>query len=571
MLKELRIRNFALVEDAALQLGGGMSAFTGETGAGKSLLLDAISLLLGSKARSDLVRSGARSAEVEGVFDLSLDLAKREGAARQGFEVDAEEGFRLLVRREISSEDVGKNRIWIQGRSATRAQLQHLLGDWVEVSGQHEFLRLNREDFFLNLIDQYAALKEDREAFADLYRQHREVEAEIQSITLSESQRLARIDYLQFQVEELEKAGVGPHSQDEEEKLVALRARLGSVEKIRSLCENAQIQFQGLESGDTVQFGILDLVQNLLRDLRPVANLDEEFQKLVSDLEQLLESASLIQERFDRMLCSLDADPEALENAELKLSSLTRLKRKYAMEAAQLSAFLEECREELKRLEAPGTLVQALNEKRTALFKNLLARAQKLHAARLEAAARLEKIWLKDLEKLGMKKARLKINVTELEELRPSGRDRVETYFSANPGESPKPLGKVASGGELSRLLLSLKSLVAGRAEVGVYLFDEVDAGIGGETAHAVGARLRLISKNNQVLVVTHLAQVAVAAHEQFRIEKRVEKNRTLTLVEKLSVKERPQEIARMLGGTESRAAQQLAKELLGRVELDAR
>ncbi len=565
MLSELRIRNFALVEDATLSLDTGMSAFTGETGAGKSLLLDAISLLLGSKARSDLVRHGARSAEVEGVFDLSRDLGKREWAQAMGFEVDPNEGSQLIVRRELSSEDVGKNRIWIQGKAATRAQLQKLLGDWVEVSGQHEFLRLHREDFFLKLIDQYAVLEDEVDSFKLVFEEYRSLQTQLEERLREESDRFKRTDYLRFQIEELERAGVGPNSREDEEKLMALRNRLGSVEKIRALCRQALLQLEGSESDENPQAGIYTLFQALSRELRPFTALDPDFERLLQEVEAVLESAQNIGERFSKISQDLDADPEALESAELKLSALKRLKRKYALETESLTELLLSSQSELLALENSHSTVEVLEARQGALDMELKQRATRLHGKRTEAALSLQKTWLKDLETLGMKKARLEIHVEKTAEFKSSGSTKAEAFFSANPGELPKSLAKVASGGELSRLLLSLKSLVAGRSEVGVYLFDEVDAGIGGETAHAVGARLRMISIDNQVLVVTHLAQVAAAAHAQFKIEKRIEKGRTKTFVQKLNSKDRPQELARMLGGSESKAARNLARELLQR------
>ncbi len=563
MLTELRIRNFALVEDGALQFKDGMTAFTGETGAGKSLLLDAITLLLGAKARSDLVRSGAKSAEVEGVFDLSHDALKRKLASDLGFEVDVDEGSCLLIRREISSEEVGKNRIWIQGRSATRAQLQSLLGDWVEVSGQHEFLRLNREDFVLGLVDQYGGLKNDAKQFAGLYASFVESAKQLESIQMDESTRHSKIDYLRFQVEELERAGIGPESAQEEEKLIALRSRLGSLEKIRGACEFARHQLEGLEDTDTAQQGILNLVQNLSRELRPFATLDAEFVRLLESVDQLQSSALELSGLVNDMSTSLEADPEALENAESRLSLLNRIKRKYALDLQGLLALLETSRTELAQLSSPEKRLEEMRTKHEKLKSELNTQAQKLHTHRSHAASAIQNAWQKDLAVLGMKHAKLKLDVKTCEELRPTGLTKIEALFSANPGEGLKPLAKVASGGELSRILLALKHIIAGRSEIGVYLFDEVDAGIGGETAHAVGARLRAISNDNQVLVVTHLAQVAASAHEQFRIEKRIEKGRMRTFVEHLSVKDRSGEIARMLGGTESKAAQSLAKELL--------
>lgn len=564
MLSELRIRNFALVEDATLNFEEGMTAFTGETGAGKSLLLDAITLLLGAKARSDLVRSGSKIAEVEGVFDLSKDPAKRKLAQQAGVALEEDEGYRLLVRREISAEDMGRNRVWIQGRASTRGQLQELLGDWVEVSGQHEFLKLNREEFVLATLDQFAGLRAEVATYGEHYTQYQDTLAHYENFARAESTRQSKLDFLRFQIDELERAGITHESSQEEERLVMLRARLGSVEKISQACATSQALLETSFDGEgPAQLGIVTQVQTLSRELRPFAALDEEFGRLLESVDRLQDSALEVKELVDEIFTSLEADPEALENAESRLSLLNRLKRKYNTDTAGLSLLLESSRDEWEKLNGgqsdPEELKKILEKK----AEQVRRKARTLHEKRVEAAKLLQKAWQKDLAALGMKQAQLRIELDIAETLRPSGVTLAHALFSANPGETLRPLGKVASGGELSRLLLSLKNIVSGRAEVGVYLFDEVDAGIGGETAHAVGARLRSIAQDNQVLVVTHLAQVAASGHQQFRIEKRFEKDRVRTYIDVLSRKERTLEIARMLGMSNSRSAQSLAHELL--------
>jgi len=565
MLRELRIRNFAIVEDADLELKKGMTAFTGETGAGKSLLLDAITVLLGAKARGELVRSGAKSAEVEGVFDLSKDLAKRTLASELGFEIDADDGFRLIVRREIAANDPSRNRIWIQGRSVTRAQLQALLGDWVEVSGQHEFLKLNREDFVLALIDQYGGLKEEARAFGGSYSQLLALRKELEALETFEGNREARTDFLRYQMEELEKAGISAESHTEEEKLNALRSRLGNLGKIRNALDVATLCLEGTEGDDqaTGTRGIVSLFQTMARELRPFQTLDEGFAKLLSGLEMAETSVLELRETIREILISLEADPEALELAESRLSLMNRLKRKYHRDLPGLFDLLGESRRELEGLAGGDARRDRTREEVRTREEKLFKQARTLHGRREDAASTLTGKWQKDLAFLGMKNARLQLALSLLVELSPRGLTKVEALFSANPGETLKSISKVASGGELSRILLSLKHIISGRSEVGVYLFDEVDAGIGGETAHAVGERLRRIAEDNQVLVVTHLAQVAAKAHEQIRIEKRSEKGRVTTVAERLTAVEREKEVARMLGATGSQAALKLARELL--------
>ncbi len=566
MLCELRVKNFAIVEDGAIVLSKGMSAFTGETGAGKSLLLNAITLLLGAKARADLVRSGAQSAEVEGVFDLSRDAEKRALAAELGFEVDLDEGAMLLVRREISASEPSKNRVWVQGRSATRSQLQELLGNWVEVSGQHEFLRLGREDYVLNIVDDFGCLKAELLDYQERYKQWKKIQTELEDTLEAEKNRAARLDYLRFQVEELERAGIHPGLKEEEEQLTALRTRLGSLEKIRLALANTQVFIEGAESSDgggSQQSGARALLDHSLKELRPFESMGQEFSSILKKLDEASQLSSEISSELNKIERGLELDPEKLESAETKLTLIKRLKRKYNVESDELSSLYENAKSELQKLERSEDRQKQLQDEVKRVFDVALGLAQRLHKRRVESAKALETQWQKDVRMLGMPNARFKIALQDSAELSLSGVSTTQALFSANAGEDLKSLGKVASGGELSRIMLALKNVVSGRSEVSVYLFDEVDAGIGGETAHRVGERLRSIAKNNQVLVVTHLAQVAAFAHEQFRIEKKTQAGRTRTSIEVLDAKERSGEIARMLGGSQSQAAKVLAKELL--------
>ena len=546
MLIELRVKNFAIVEDGVLNLGEGMTAFTGETGAGKSLLLDAVTLLLGAKARSDLVRSGSKSAEVEGVFDLSRDASKIALASQLGFEIEADEGSLLVVRREISSSDTAKNRVWIQGKSATRQQLQDLLRDWVEVSGQHEFLRLSKDDYNLSLIDQFGSLKGDVSDYQKVFEELRLAEGELEAQTMSEQERLARTEYLRFQVEELEKAGIHDDAAGEEEGLVQLRVRLGSLEKIRAALATARARLDGGESDD---LGVVSGLSQAGREIRSLANIGDEFRTLGDEFEKAQTQISELSYSINKLLGALDADPDALENAESRISNWNRLKRKYAADTAGLAQLLKSAKAEFARLEGGESHLATLRTKIEKLRKSAFSRAEKLSDRRKKSASELQKLWKRELGFLGMKSAEIIVGLETSDDLSTSGMDRAQVLFSGNPGESPKPLGKVASGGELSRIMLSVKHLIAGRSEIGVYLFDEVDAGIGGETAQVVGNRLRKLAGDNQVIVVTHLAQVAASAHTQFHIFKSTDKGRTRTVIEELGDKQRPQEIARMLGG----------------------
>ncbi|MEO5669036.1 MAG: DNA repair protein RecN [Bdellovibrionota bacterium] len=566
MLVELRVKNFAIVEDGTLEFSQGMTAFTGETGAGKSLLFDAITLLLGAKAKSDLVRTGCTNAEVEGVFNLAHAPDQRQRLEDLGFEIDPSDGSLLLVRREFSASDVSKNRIWIQGMAATRKQLQEVLGDLVEISGQHEFLKLGREDFLLALVDQYGGLKADVLDFEKLFSQTQTLKAELRGIEERVGQRDTRIDFLKFQIEEFEKAGITPGLEESEREWVALRNRLGSLEKLRLALEKSIVAFDGSEgSGDTSIPGALAEISLVGRELRAFENVGSEFKTLLEGAEDLQSRAEDLSYRLRQALSSLEADPQALDEAETRLSHVTRLKRKYAVDTEALVALMRDYQAEIVRLDRSEENIAELRERVATAAKRLGECAMKLHERRQKAATEMQKLWERDIRLLGMPQAELKVEAEKLAEERSRGCTRIQVLFSANPGERLSPVGKVASGGELSRIMLALKNIVAGRSEVGVYLFDEVDAGIGGETAQRVAERLQHIARDNQVLVVTHLASIAAYATSQFLIAKETLKGRTRTQIRALSATERPREVARMLGESQSKAALQLAEELLAR------
>jgi len=563
MLVDLRVKNFAIVEDGTLNFSKGMMAFTGETGAGKSLLFDAITLLLGAKAKSDLVRTGATNAEVEGVFDLSAAPEQLQRLESLGFDVDPADGALLMVRREFSSSDVSKNRIWIQGLSATRKQLQEVLGDLVEISGQHEFLKLGREDVILGLVDQYGGLKQDVEDFGDLFAQYDSIRDELEGLEKNEGHKEARRDFLKFQIEELEKSGIRPGLAENEKEWTALRTRLGSVEKIRVGLEKSLRALDGEEASEDAPASALSALALLTRELRVFESFGEDFKNYSDSAEELLSRAQDLS--FQLRACSekLDADPAALDEAETRLSHLQRLKRKYSVETDGLIDMLDSFKLEFSKLDNSEENLTRVRKSYLEIQKRVRARALELHVRRQKATEEMQKLWQKDIRLLGMPQALLKFEVTQHEEPQTRGMTRIQALFSANAGERLQPVGKVASGGELSRIMLALKNIVAGRSEVGVYLFDEVDAGIGGETAQRVAERLKTISRDNQVLVVTHLASIASFADSQFLIAKETHKGRTRTHIAPLSDKERPLEIARMLGESSSKAALQLANEML--------
>lgn len=559
MIAQIRVSNFAIVEDGTIHLDPGMTCFTGETGAGKTLLLEAIGLLLGSKASSELVKTNAEFAEVEGIFDLHEQPQRLKMLEDMGF--DNEESTDLIIRREIAGSNAKKNRIWIQGRIATRRQLQEILGDWIEVSGQHEFLKLANAEYLLHTLDQFAGLKEDVNQFATDYESYLQSKNELKRLSSLQFEHESRLDFLKFQLDELNKAGISEELPNQEAELLEMRNRLGSVEKILEITSKGLQLLEG--NADESANGALPQVQNLVRELRALEKLGSDFSNLLKMGE---ESETLLRElarEITRVATSTEADPETLEAAEEKLSQLSRLKRKHQKETLGLVQLRQDLVNQLRDLESSETRIEQIKKQLLSQERNLENLAQKLFERRKEAAKIFQKKWQVGVQELGISHAILEFQIQRDDHLNEKGGIVLDVLFSANPGTKPLPLARIASGGELSRLLLALKHLVAGKSEVGVYLFDEVDTGIGGKTAQIVGERLRLISKSNQVLVVSHLAQIAACANHHFSIEKSLKNGRMQTKIQKLNSKERTLELARMLGDPDSSSAQKLAREMM--------
>jgi DNA repair protein RecN (Recombination protein N) len=563
MLVDLRVRNFAIVEDGAFSFAPSLSVFSGETGAGKSLLLDAITLLLGVRGGSEMVRSGADVAEVEGVFDLGRFPEQLERLAAVGFPVE-EDSTLLVVRRQLSPQEKSKNRIWIQGKSATRSELQEVLGDLVEISGQHEFLRLGREDYVLGVIDQFVGNATTLEAYQKAFGRFGVLEKEVETLRKIAVDREDRLGFLKFQIEEFEKAGVDAQLLQQENELLAQRNRLGNIEKLRLAGDGVLTSFSGSEDSA----GICSLLTKALQEIRGFRECGRDFEELLERCESLAVLANDLKGDFARYLDSLELDPEALESAESRISALNRLKRKHSKTSEELLGLLQLWKDEVAKLENFDLDLERLEKELHEQKSELIVLGDALHQLRSQFAAKLAKAWQKDLAQLGMKDAQLILTVEKLEEFRSTGMSKVGALFSANLGEDPKPLTKIASGGELSRIMLSLKSIVSGRPEVGVYLFDEVDAGIGGATAHLVAERLKALSAQHQVLVVTHLGSIAAAASSHWSVQKISRAGKTKTVVTPLFAKDRILEIARMLGGdSDSPEARKLAEKLIQKYE----
>lgn len=545
MLKSLRLKNIAVISSLEIEFGAGLNVLTGETGSGKSIIVDSLNLLMGTRASAELIRTGADSASVEALFDVSYGRELGELLERAGIPCE-EEG--LIIKREISAS--GKNKTFINNAMATLSVLRELGPRLVDIHGQHEGELLLDPSTHLRLLDLYGDNARAAEELADCYRRLRELDAKLSSLEIEEQERLRRIDLLAYQARELEQAAL---SEEEEAKLEAERLILQNAERLFTLAAEAYELLYNSEGA------VLELLRKARRRVEELAAFDQKFQAHTVQLETaalaLEDLAYALRDYSD----SMDFSPERLDSIEKRLSEIERLKRKYGRSVAEVLAYYRRVREELNDLEQRKERADEL-EKELAREKELyLKLAMSLSDKRKEDAEKLAKEVRRAMAQLAMPDAKFSVRFLAAAG-QPGGRipsnftarglERIEFMVSTNRGEELKSLARVASGGELSRLMLALKSIVAGDDQDKTLIFDEVDSGIGGRTAEVVGRKLRELASRNQVICVTHLPQIASFANWHCYVYKETRGGRTETFVEKLEGKRRVEEIARMLGGS---------------------
>ena len=555
MLLELRIENLLLIERAELRPGPGLSAITGETGAGKTVLAHALDLLLGGRARSGIVRPGAREAYVEGVFELPADLLDEPDLADVRERIE-EEPAEIVLARRVSAE--GRTRAFVQGRSATAADLQAVGGRLVAFFGQHEHRRLTLASAQLDLLDGFCggAQLAARAELAAAHTRARETMRELEELRGRAGTRVRDLDLLAFEIEEIE--ALGP-SEEEKERLVAERERLRRVDALIAAA-GAGGEAIAPENGEG---GVAHLLAEAEVLAEAVSGVDPALDGFAQRLSALRLEADDLAGELRRYAGALEGDPGRLQEVEERLELYERLERKHGGSVKAVLEHSERCRAERERLER----AEVETERAEAALAEALARRDELAAAlgacRRKAGPRLAERVRAELNTLAMEGAQFDVRLEPREEIGPAGAERVELMLAPNPGVPPAPVREAASGGELSRVMLALMT-VAGLGETRTLVFDEVDAGIGGQTARAVGARLRALSTDKQVLCITHLPQIAALATSHFRIEKSAAERTALTTVEALEGEGVVRELMRMLGAHDSdRGARRHAEELL--------
>ncbi len=549
MLQELRIRNFAIIDDLHIQFSDGLTILSGETGAGKSIIVNAVNLLLGSRASAGLIRSGAETAELEALFAFSADSPILDLLADHGFD----SADSLLIRRIISQNE--RHRIYINDRLATTQLLQTVTENLASISGQHAHQRLLKEDQQLLILDRFGGLVPLR---TEVYRCYHEIVpaiTKLKELNRKKSRQDEHLELLRFQKKEIEDAAIIP---EEDRSLELEKNRLKNSETLY------QVVFDGIETLYSSQGAVMEHIAGVKKQLEKISLVDPELlgaAKGITEVSFLLED---LVEKLRSYLKTVSFDEKRLEEVESRLDRLQKLKRKYGGSLEEVASHLEKIQAELSEIENLSEKIKTTESEIERHYHQLTESSRQLSQKRGVAARKLTQLIEKELADLKMGNTRFEVSIrkTPPEDqadphlvlkdavISETGIDRVTFMIAPNVGEQLKPLANIASGGELSRVVLALKAIQAATDSVESIIFDEVDAGIGGGTAEVVGKKLAELARLHQVICITHLPQIAKFGTHHFRISKEVSSGRTITSIQPLDGEERVREIARMLGGT---------------------
>ena len=550
MLIELRIKDYAVIHDLTLELGSGLSALSGETGAGKSIIVGALSLLLGERAASDTVRTGAERAMVEAVFDVAT--YPKLGVQLDDLGIEAEDGL-LILRREVAA--VGRNRAWINESPTTARTVGELGRSLVDLHGQHEHQTLLRKDTQRHILDAFGEAEEDASAVEEAYEELGGLEAKLRELQDHRRELASRVDFLRFQMRELEEADV---QSGEEEALTEESGRLENSEEL--LGETTRIH----DELYSAEGALTDKVSGLAQTLARLKGWDPALEGPHEELQGAYHALAEVGRDLSDYVGGLRHDPGRLEEVRSRLDLIHSLKRKYGPTAEDVIASRDRVRAKLDEVEDGGWDEDTLAAEVDRTRSDLIAAAARLSEKRQAAATRLEEEVEALLPDLGLPAGTFKVQMDTLPEVESRGAESIEFLGSGNAGFPPSSLARVASGGELSRVMLTLKAILAQVDQVPTLVFDEIDAGIGGQVASLVAAKLKDVARYHQVFVVTHLPQLASQACSHLLVEKDEREGLAATAVRGLTGDARVREIARMLGGDpESETSQDHARELL--------
>lgn len=536
MLNSLFIENIAVIEKTEIELFSGLNILTGETGAGKSIVIDAINAILGKRTSRELIRNGAETATVYASFSDVNDIVKNK-LDENGYNLEDDE---LIISRTMSLS--GKNNCRINGRPANVSFLKELGLNLINIHGQHESYELFSPETHIKYIDNLADDTELINEYKEKYKEYKKFKKQLNDFLKSETNREQRIDVLSFQVEELENADIKP---GEIEQLNEERRILMNVEKVTSELRKAK---NTLDGGNSL--GVTDKLDDVVTSMQKASDLNPSLSELFNRINDLYYELQDCSNEISYSIDEIEENPYRLEEIEQRLDLLNKLSRKYGGDEEEILKFLDRAKSELNKLlkfDENANGLKALCDKSEAETKSL---ADKLSAVRKNTAEDFEEKVKKEMSFLDMPNVEIVVSM-ERRELSENGQDNVEILISANPGEVPKPVSKIASGGELSRMMLAIKTVLASTDLIDTLIFDEVDTGVSGSAAQKVGMKLKEVSESRQVICVTHQAQIAALADSHFLISKSVKDNRTYTDIKLLDYDGRLHELARILGGVE--------------------
>ncbi|HCE62570.1 MAG TPA: DNA repair protein RecN [Clostridiales bacterium] len=534
MLSVLHIENIAVIEQAEILFEGGFNVLTGETGAGKSIVIDAISAILGERTYRDVIRTGANRAFVSAIF---TNIPQYDWFSENQVEFDTQE---LQVQREIYAD--GRNVCRVNGRPVSVASLKKLGGRLINIHGQHDSQQLFDEENHLTYLDAFARDEQEFEAYQQAFSAMQSVQREIQKLSMDESEKLRLVETLQYQIEEIRAANL---VSGEEEQLKERRKVLQNAEKLSDALRMADEALYGGDSSD----GAAGLLSNAEHALSRVSAISADMQTLHQKISDLMYSVQDAADELRAMRDDLSYSEGELEEIEERLDAIHKLKRKYGASVEDVLAYLADSEQRLDEIEFASDRIETLKKREAELQKETIRQGEILREKRLSAAQAMESRICDELRQLDMPKIRFVCEFTPQQPMQ-TGLDSVRFLMSANVGENLKPLSKVASGGELARIMLAMKQVLAQQDGVPTLIFDEVDAGVSGRAAQKVAYKLWTVSKGRQVLCVTHLPQIAAMADAEYTVEKRVENERTYTSVLHLDESGRKQELARLIGGS---------------------
>ncbi len=547
MLTSLKIENVAIIESAAIEFGCGLNVLTGETGAGKSIVIDSINAILGERTSRDIIRTGAQSAKVYAVFE-DVNARVREFLDENG--IDCEDGV-LIINRTLSRE--GKNICRLNGAPVTVSMLREIGGELIDIHGQHDNQSLLSPEKHCGFVDSFAGNADIIADYRGKYGRLCEIRSKLKKLTTDESSKSQKIDFLTYQIDELEKAEITVGERDE------LKARKSLINNSQKVIESLNIAYEALKA-DGAGIDMITDAESEISDASAYMETLGEASEKITDIRYELED---IAETVRDAMSEVDFDPSELEDIDERLDLLYRLSKKYGNTEEEMLEYLEKAREELDNIAFSEEKVKELQKQERETLTEAESAAQRLTESRKTAGKKLSNAICSELEFLDMPNVRFVIKCDDVG-LTENGKDELEFLISANVGEEPKPLAKIASGGELSRIMLAIKNVLAETDGVDTMIFDEIDTGVSGRAAQKIAMKLRSASKGRQVICVTHLAQIAAQGDVHLYISKSVSDGKTYTNIKSLIEEERVAEIARIMGGMEITKLQlESAREML--------